>query len=96
MNNFVLTSHRSSGGSGGGLLTRALGCVGGVGVMHPLPADGGVRVRHGHAEEHLVVLQLIRPVQNHVHASHHRGHVSTNLRSVRRRYDPLLLKRIWK
>lgn len=96
MNGFVLTSHRSSGGSAGGLLTRALGCVGGAGVMHPLPADGGMRVRHGHAGEHLVVLQLVHPLQNHVHASHHRGHVSTNFCSICRRCDPLLLKLIWK
>lgn len=74
---FLLAS-RSSGGPAGGIPTRALGSVGGAGLVRPVHADGSERVHHGHAEGHLAVLQLVRCLQNHVHAAYNCGHVSTN------------------
>lgn len=76
MSNSCFGLRRGSGSFAGGLLACLLGPVGGDGPLRPLPADGCLRVHHGHME-HLAVLQLIRPVQSHIHAAHHRGHVST-------------------
>lgn len=74
--------HRGFGSSVGGLPACVLGCVGGAGSVCPLLADGRVCVRHGHTEEHLAVLQFIRPLQGHIHAAHHCGYVSTKKQQV--------------
>lgn len=74
----VLFSYRGSCSPAGGLLTCALGSVGGAGLVLPLHADGDMRVHHGHDEQHLAVLQLIRCLQNHIHAAYNSGHVSTD------------------
>lgn len=74
----VFVACRSSGGPAGGLPLRALGSVGGAALVRPVLADGRMRVRHGHAEEHLAVLQLLRYLQNDVHAAYNCGHVSTD------------------
>lgn len=51
--------------------------MGGVRAVRPLPADVGLRLHHGHASKHLAVLRLLHRIQDHVHAAHHCGHVST-------------------
>lgn len=75
---YVLLANRSSGGPAGGIPTCALGSVGGAGLVRPVHADGRMCVHHGHAEGHLGVLQLVRYLQNHVHAAYNCGHVSTD------------------
>lgn len=75
----VLLVHRGSGGSAGGLPACVLVSVGGAGSLCPLPANGCMCVCHGHTKEHLAVLQLIRPLQSHIHAAHHCGYVSTRI-----------------
>lgn len=77
----VLLSYRGSGSPAGGLLTCTLGSVGGTGLVLPVHADGGMCVHHGHIEEHLAVLQLVRCLQNYVHAAYNCGHVSADTSS---------------
>ena len=72
--------HRGSGSSAGGLPACVLGSVGGAGIVRPLPADGCVCVCHGHGARHLDVLRLVHPLQSHIHAADHRGHVSNDVR----------------
>lgn len=77
----VLLAYRCSGSPAGGLRTCALGPVGGTGLVLPVHADGGLCVHHGHIEEHLAVLQLVRCLQNYVHAAYNCGHVSADTSS---------------
>lgn len=58
----VWLSHRGSVSTDRGTRPGALGRVGGAGAVRPLPADVGVRLRHGHTGQHLAVLRLLRPL----------------------------------
>ncbi|XP_045909100.1 thiamine transporter 1 isoform X1 [Micropterus dolomieu] len=73
--------HRGFGGAAGGLPASELDSVGRAGSVCPLLADGYLCVCHGRAGGHLAVLQLVRPLQSHVHAAHHRGHISDRSQS---------------
>lgn len=74
----VLLASRSCGSPAGRIPTCVLGSVGGAGLVWPVHADGRVCVHHGHAGEHLGVLQLLCRLQNHIHAAYNCGHVSTD------------------
>lgn len=75
-----VVSCRRSGCSTGGLPPSGLDALGRTAPVGPLPPYGRLRFHHDPAEEHLGELRLLRHLQDHLHASHHRGNVSLTWR----------------